>query len=69
MPVLNELRAEIVGPFMIGRLGIPVLMDMNILNNHKKYLATWIKEIKRDPALIIRIAAGASQAVEFLPNR
>ena len=69
LPILNELRAEMVGPFMAGQIGIPVLTDMTVLRNHQKYLGQWIEAMKKDPALIVRIAAGASQAVEFLGKR
>ena len=58
-----------VGPFMAGQIGIPVLTDMTVLRNHQKYLGQWIEAMKKDPALIVRIAAGASQAVEFLGKR
>ena len=42
---------------------------MNILNNHKKYLGQWVQAMKKDPNLIAHIAAGASQAVDFLLRR
>ena len=29
-----------VGPFMAGQIGIPVLTDMTVLRNHQKYLAS-----------------------------
>jgi antirestriction protein ArdC len=65
-PVVCELRAEIGAPFLASQLRIPVFNDLTLLMNHRKYLSHWIKEMKKDPMLIVRIAAAASQAVDFL---
>jgi antirestriction protein ArdC len=68
-PAICELRAEIGAPFLESQLGLPVFTDLNLLMNHCKYLGTWVKEMKKNPMLIVRITAAASHAVAYLLSR
>jgi antirestriction protein ArdC len=63
---VNELRAEIGAPFMMARLNISVLTDMTLLPNHHDHLTRWVRAMKTDPRLIIKVAQSASEAVEYL---
>lgn len=64
--IVCELRAEMAAPMLASQLGIPVLIDMRKLTNHRKHLGRWIAAMKDDPTLIFNVAASASEAVEYL---
>jgi antirestriction protein ArdC len=63
---IRELRAEIAAPFMASLLGVPILADMEKLRNHQKHLSRWVTAMRADPALIVNVAADASEAVAYL---
>ncbi len=60
---MGELAAEIAASFLSTELGIPQGED---LSNHVSYLASWLKEMKSDPAYIFRASTQASRVADYL---
>jgi antirestriction protein ArdC len=60
---LGELRAEISACYLASACNVPNSRD---LENHNRYLASWLKELKDDHTAIFRAAAAASKASDFI---
>lgn len=63
---MNELVAEIAACFMMAELNLPQSED---LTNHKKYLKSWLNEMKNDPKFLMTASTQASKVVDFLMEK
>jgi len=63
---IRELRAELAAPMLASRLDIPTFCEMEKIRNHGKHLARWVQAMRADPTMIFRVAADASDAVDYL---
>ena len=59
---MGELIAEITGCYLAAETGVPNLS----MENHNKYLATWLKEMQSDPKWIFQAATQASKTADFI---
>lgn len=59
---VEELTAELTALFLSASAGIaPVVMD-----NSAAYLASWLRNLREDPHLIVTVAARAQRAADFI---
>jgi len=58
----NELIAEITGCYLATETGVP---NLN-MDNHNKYLATWLKEMESDPKWIFHASTQASKVSDYI---
>lgn len=61
-PEMGELIAEIGACYLAAETGVP---NLN-MENHKKYLAYWLKEMESDPKWIFLAATQASKAADYI---
>jgi antirestriction protein ArdC len=60
---MGELIAEIGGCYLATALNIPQSDD---LENHSRYLASWLKAMDNDPKWIFKASQEASKAADFI---
>jgi len=60
---MGELIAEIGASYVAAELNVPGSDD---LENSTRYLSSWLKELRDDPSAILRAAAQASKASDYL---
>ncbi len=60
---LGELRAEIGAAYLAAEIGIPIADN---LENHAKYLDSWLKTMQADAKVIFQITSAASKGADFI---
>jgi antirestriction protein ArdC len=60
---LGELRAEIGAAYLASEIGIPIADN---LENHAKYLDSWLKTMQADAKVIFQITSAASKGADFI---
>ena len=61
----EELVAEMGAAFLCGQCGI----EPKTLDNSAAYIASWLKQLRKDKKLVIFAAAQAQKAADFILNR
>lgn len=61
----EELVAEMGAAFLCGQCGI----EPTTLDNSAAYIASWLKQLRKDKKLVIIAAAQAQKAADFILNR
>jgi antirestriction protein ArdC len=65
-PDIGELRAEIGGSgFLCSLLGVPPL-PLRLRRHHDVHVLKWIRLMKGDPQLLVRVCDAATDGVAFL---
>lgn len=60
---MGELVAEITATYLSSELGVPGGED---LQNHAKYVETWLIAMKGDSSFIFKASTQASKVTDFL---
>jgi antirestriction protein ArdC len=60
---LGELRAEIGAAYVASEIGIPIADN---LENHAKYLDSWLRAMKADSRVIFQVTSAASKGADFI---
>jgi antirestriction protein ArdC len=60
---LGELRAEIGATYLASEVGIPIADN---LENHARYLDSWLKEMRADSRVIFQVTSAASKGADFI---
>ena len=60
---MGELIAEIAACFIPPSIGLPVSENME---NHNRYLASWLEKMKDDPKFIFKAASQAQKVSDFV---
>ena len=60
---MGELVAEMAACYLSQELRIP---DGERLDNHARYLKSWLKEMRGDPSYIFRASTQASKVTDYL---
>ena len=60
---MGELVAEISACFIPPALGLPISENME---NHQRYLKSWLEKMKDDPKFIFRAASQAQKVSDFI---
>lgn len=59
----NELVAEMASCFLASACNIPL---SDVMDNHERYLASWLGRMNDDPSFIFRASSAAAKATEYV---
>jgi antirestriction protein ArdC len=60
-----ELRAEVGAGYLCGLLGVAPLR-LHLRRHHDAHVGRWIRQMKADPGLLLRVCDSASEGVVYL---
>jgi antirestriction protein ArdC len=62
---IRELRAEIAADFLMTELELPAF-PYHARRHFHHHIDPWVREMTRDPRMVFKVAAAASQAVDYI---